>query len=252
MKHVVACLAIAACLGPAAAAQLPFLTSPPQEKKSGVQKPAAPSKPIVPSANISTTPKAATPSGAATPFASELQSLSPSARTFATSKLGAMTPALRVRYATRVTGGAIGLSQIPETWLATTGSPVGARLWLGAKSADLLTGPDMEAMFRVAGNDGVERGADEKGVWVQFNAEAGLRYLLVCDLTDPARWDVVPDNRGRAPMTAETETRGIALIAARPAGYARVLLTLARPQQTGPGSGLMEVLRRCEVTPIRA
>ncbi len=239
MKRVVACIAIAACLAASATGQPPSAPG----KQKGIEKPVAPTKPVVPNATI--TPKAATQSGAS-PFASELQNLSPGARTFATSKLSAVTPSLRVQAATRVVGKPVNLTQIPETWLASAAAPVGARLWLGAKAADLLTGPDMEAVFRVAGGDGVER-----GVWVQFNAEAGVRYLLVCDMTGPGRWDVMPDGRSRVPMTEETETRGVALIGARPAGYVRILLTLARPQQTGPASSLMESLRRCEITPIR-
>lgn len=247
MKRVLTCIAIFACLSASASAQLPFQPPAAQEKKPDVQKPVAPTKPIVPNAGIA--PKAALPSAAA-PFASELQALSPAARTFATAKLAAITPSLRVSAATRATGKAVGLSDIPETWLASAGAPSGSHLWLGARSADLLTGPDMEPSFRVAGGPGP--GGHETGVWVQFVVEVGIRYLLICDMTDPARWDVVPADRSRMPMAAETDTRGVALISARSAtGRLRILLTLARPQQTAPGSSLTEVLRRCEVTPIR-
>lgn len=244
MKRAVICLTLIAGLVATATAQLPGA-----QKPQGIEKPAAPTKPVVPNAKI--TPQAATPSGSAAPFASELQNLSPEARAFATSKLSAITPTLRVSFASRITGKAVALTQIPETWLASAAAPAGARLWLGGNDVDLLTGPDVEAMFRVAGNVGAERSASEAGVWVQFNAEAGMRYLLICDMTNAARWDVVPNGRSRVPMTQETETRGVALIGPHPAGYLRILLTLARPQQTGPASSLMESLRRCEITPIR-
>lgn len=247
MKHAIACIAIAIAVSLSAAATAQQPATP--GKQQGIQKPAAPTKPIVPNASI--TPKAALPSDAGAPFASELQALSPAARSFATSKLAAITPTLRLRAATRATGKTVALSEIPETWLASVGAPSGSHLWLGVRSADLLTGPDMEPMFRVAGSPGP--GGNETGVWVQFVVEAGIRYLLICDMTDPARWDVVPADRGRMAMAAETDTRGVALISTRPAsGRLRILLTLARPQQTGPGTSLTEVLRRCEVTPIRS
>jgi hypothetical protein len=220
-------------------------TPAPKGEQPGIEKPKAPTKPVVPSAKAAT-PRAA-PGGAGAQFAPELQSLSAEARTFTSSKLSAMTPALRVRAATKATGGVVGLSEIPQTWIATAGNPSTPYLWLGGKGVNLVTGPDVEPVFLVGGS-----GAPEQGVWVQFNAEAGIRYVLVCDLTSPARWDLVVDSRSRAAMTVDTETRGIALIQARPASsYQRVLLVVARPLQTGPGTSVMEALRRCEVTAIR-
>ena len=245
LKRAAISLLLAGSLAAPASAQLfPGFPAAPKEKPSGIEKPVAPTKPVTP--NAKTTPKAAaTASSPTTPFASELQSLSPEARTFATSKLGVITPGLRARAATNVVGKPVPLAQIPESWLASADNPSGAKLWLGAKGANLITGPDVGAMFQVAGGE-------DRGVWVQFNAEAGVRYVLLCDMTNPGRWDVVIDARARKPLEPETETRGAALVPARPAAaYIRLLLTVARPLQTGPGDGLLEGLRRCEVTPIR-
>lgn len=234
-----ACLALAC--GSASAQQEPSSRSEPVT----VEKPKAPVKPVVPS----TKPSAAQakPTGPATKFVSELQGFSPEARAFATARLAAMTPALRVQAASRVAGKAIALNEIPQTWLATAANPAGAMLWLGGKDVNLVTGPDVEPMFQVAAGE-----RNDRGVWVQFNAEAGVRYLLVCDMTGPARWDLVVDSKTRKAMIADADTRGIAIVPANAAKtYQRMLLVLARPLETGPGSGLMEALRRCEVTPIR-
>ena len=217
----------------------------PKSQPVTIEKPKAPAKPVVPSTKSSVTQ--AKPAGAATKFVSELQGFSPEARAFATAKLSAMTPALRVQAASRLSGKAIALNEIPQTWLATAANPSGAMLWLGGKDVNLVTGPDIEPMFQVAAG---ERNAN--GVWVQFNAEAGIRHMLVCDMTGPARWDVVVDSKTRKAMIADADTRGIALVPANATKtYQRVLLVLARPLETGPGSKLMEALRRCEVTPIR-
>lgn len=247
-RHIaVAMLAGLAIMG-SASAQLTILAPPASEPKSDattVEKPKAPTKPVVPGTKPAT---AKTTTGNGTPFAPELQTMSPEARAFAMSKLSAMTPALRVRAATKVAGKAIALNEIPQSWIATAGNPSTPYLWLGGKSVNLVTGPNIEPMFQVAGGNTLEQ-----GVWVQFNAEAGIRYMLVCDLTGPGRWDLVVDSKSRVPMMTETETRGVALIAARQAaGYQRILLVVARPLQTGPASSVFEGLRRCEVTAIRA
>lgn len=248
LKRAAISLLLAASLGAPASAQLfPGLPGAPKEKPTGIEKPDAPTRPTVPNTKPTTSakPSAAKP---ATSFVSELQSLSPEARAFATSKLPAMTPSLRARAATTVAGKPVPLSQIPETWLASASSPAGARLWLGGKGVNLLTGPDVEPMFQVTGGEGADG-----GVWVQFNAEPGVRHLLVCDLTNPDRWDIVIDAKTRVALTSETATRGIALVPARAAAsYQRLLLTVGRPLQTGPNASLMEGLRRCEVTPIRS
>ncbi|MFT3726182.1 MAG: hypothetical protein QM773_21665 [Hyphomonadaceae bacterium] len=238
-------LVFAACFaftcGGAIAQQTPSSKSEPVT----VEKPKAPVKPVVPSTKSAATQ--AKPAGAATKFVSELQGFSPEARAFATAKLSAMTPALRVQAASRVAGKAIALNEIPQTWLATAANPAGAMLWLGGKDVNLVTGPDIEPMFQIAAGE-----RNESGVWVQFNAEAGIRHVLVCDMTGPARWDVVVDSKTRKAMIADADTRGIALVPANATkAYQRVLLVLARPLETGPGSSLMEALRRCEVTPIR-
>ena len=210
-----------------------------------IEKPKAPAKPVVPVPRASE-PKAAPGKGA--PFAPDLQAMSAEARAFATSRLSAMTPALRVSAASRLVGKAVAPADIPTTWIATAANPSTPSLWLGGKGINLVTGPDLEPMFQLgAGEPG------ERGVWVQFNAEAGLRYMLVCDMTGPSRWDVIADSRARSPVIEDRPTRGLALIPALPArGYRRVLLTVARPLETGPGSSVMDVLRRCEVTAILA
>lgn len=234
-----ACLALAC--GAANAQQEPSSKAEPVT----VEKPKSPVKPVVPS----TKPSAAQskPTGPAMKFVSELQGLSPEARTFATAKLSAMTPALRVQAASRIAGKAIALNEIPQTWLATAANPAGAMLWLGGKNVNLITGPDIEPMFQIEAGE-----RNERGVWVQFNSEAGVRHVMACDMTGPERWDVVIDSKTRKAMIADGDTRGIALVPANATKtYQRVLLVLVRPLETGPGSSLMEALRRCEVTPIR-
>ncbi len=236
---------LAACLGMAcgaAGAQEPSSKSDP----APIEKPKAPVKPVVPA--IKPSAPQGKSSAPATTFVSELQGFSPEARVFATARLAAMTPALRVQAASRVVGKAVALNEIPQTWLATADNPAGAMLWLGGKDVNLVTGPDVEAMFQVAAGE-----RNERGVWVQFNAAAGVRHVLVCDMTGPSRWDLVIDSKTRKAMIADADTRGIALIPANATKtYQRVLLVLARPLETGPGSSLMEALRRCEVTPLKA
>lgn len=246
LKRAAILVLLAASLATTASAQLfPGFPAAPKEKPSEIEKPVPPAKPATPNAKA-TAPAKPSASKPATPFASELQSLSPEARVFATSKLVVMTANLRARAAATVVGKPVPLNQIPESWLASADNPAGARLWLGGKGVNLLTGPDVQAMFQVSGGE-------DRGVWVQFNAEPGIRYLLVCDLTNPGRWDLVADTRTRIALTAETETRGIALVPARPsASYQRLILTVARPLQTGPNTALMEGLRSCELTPIRS
>ncbi len=241
LRLIIAALAGVALIGAAGAQQAPAIRT----EQPVIEKPKAPAQPVAPTTRPSA-PKET--SGQGTAFASELQSMSAEAREFATSKLPAMTPALRVSAATRILGRAVALSAIPTTWIATAATPSTPNLWLGGTGVNLVTGPDVEAMFQVAAG-----APGEHGVWVQFKAEAGMRYLLVCDMTGPGRWDLVADSRSRTRVTEERKSRGVALVAAQPAsGYRRLLLTVARPLQTGLGSSVMDVLRRCEVTAIRA
>lgn len=168
-------------------------------------------------------------------------------RAFLSSTLSGVTPALRVAIASRLMKKSMPLEAIPTTWIASAANPSTSDLWLGARGADLLTGPGIQPGLRVTGGSPAE-----KGVWVQFNAEAGLPYMLICDLTGPERWDMITDARSRAPLSRESETRGFALVPGKASsGYRRIMLTLTRPLEISPGVFVPDVLRRCEVTGIR-
>jgi hypothetical protein len=238
MKRGIAGFVFVAVLFSAAA-----LAQQPKAGPGAIEKPKAPAKPIAPSARPLATKAAPTDNA---PFVSQLQGLSPEVRAFASAKLSAMTPALRVQAASRLTKRTVALDDMPQSWLASAGNPSGTKLWLGAENAGLAAGPDIEPMFLVSGGSGPER-----GIWVQFDGAAGVQHMLVCDMTGPERWDLVIDSVSRVSLKADGPTRGVALIPARPASsFQRVLLVVARAQQTGPGSSLAEGLRRCEITPI--
>lgn len=179
------------------------------------------------------------------------------ARDLAPATLTRLSPAARAALAGRLAGRVIPTSAMSATAVVTPRTPVSsptipAQLSLSAQNAQWRVPPDIDvSLITLAPSASTESYSTRPHVELMLNrAEAGQRYLLVCDLSHRAAGWSISINEAPATLTWESELRAAALIPPQETTrWVRVRLAV----DTAPAGGTSRfgTFTRCEVSAIR-
>ena len=205
--------------------------------------PKPPKAPTKPTASSSVAPK----SQAAQPADDDEIKLSADVAALLSRAPTVITQSIRARAASALAGKAVPLNTIVSAELraVTPRDPVANGLAMAMRAGYWATSPTGPSIIYLPSR----RTTPTAAITLRFSAQASMRYLALCHVSNPANWDIIVDGR-ITPLNAQDDVTGAALIPASPAQTQRTAkLVVSRAAEASTSQ--TEFLQRCELTPIR-